>query len=125
MSVMAHRVLIVDDEPSIAQVLAEFVAEIAEVETAPDGRTALAAVIRERPDLVLLDMNMPGMSGLEVLRKLATIDATIPVILITATADDGAIADALRAGAFSYIPKPFNGRYIQHLVTAALAKSAR
>lgn len=125
MSVMAHRVLIVDDEPSIAQVVAEFVSELADVEIAGDGRTALAAVLRERPDLVLLDMNMPGMSGLDVLRTLATMDSTIPVILITATADDAVIADALRAGAFSYIPKPFNGRYIQHLVTAALAKSAR
>lgn len=120
---MAHRVLIVDDERSIAQVLAEFVSELATVEIATDGPAALAAVVRTRPDVVLLDMNMPGMSGLDVLRKLSSLDASIPVILITATADDGAIADALKAGAFSYIPKPFHGRYVQHLVTAALANA--
>jgi DNA-binding response OmpR family regulator len=120
---MAHRVLIVDDEPSIAQVLAEFVSDLATVEIASNGPAAITAALRTRPDVVLLDMNMPGMSGLDVLRHLSAIDASIPVILITATEDDTAIADALKAGAFSYIPKPFHGRYVQHLVSAALAKA--
>jgi CheY-like chemotaxis protein len=120
------RVLIVDDEPSIAALLGEYVGLLhAAVEIAANGAAAIAAVVRARPDLVLLDMNMPGMSGLEVLRRLRALDATIPVILITATADDSAVAEALKAGAFSYIPKPFNLNYVQHLVTAALAQSGR
>jgi CheY-like chemotaxis protein len=120
---MAPRILIVDDEPSVAEVLGEFVSDIGTVEIAGDGAAALAAAIRTRPDLVLLDMNMPGMSGLEVLRRLSALDARIPVIVITATADDAAIAGALKAGAFSYIPKPFTAKYVHHLVTAALAKA--
>ncbi len=119
------RVLIVDDEIAIAETLAEHAKHLGEcaVELAFNGADALKAVARARPDLVLLDMNMPGMSGLEVLRQLRTIDSAIPVIMITATTDDAAVADALRAGAFSYIPKPFSGRYIQNLIAAALASS--
>jgi DNA-binding NtrC family response regulator len=119
------RVLIVDDEPQIADVLAEALTGQHTVEIAANGPDALSAVARARPDLVLLDMNMPGMSGLDVLQSLQVIDRTIRVIMVTATGDNDAIAASLSAGAFSYIPKPFNVKYIQHLVAAALAERSK
>jgi DNA-binding response OmpR family regulator len=114
------RVLIVDDEPQVAETLAEHLGDRYAVEVVADGTAALGAVTRTRPDVVLLDMNMPGLTGLEVLRRLQAIDAAIPVIMITATEDTSAVAEALRSGAFSYIPKPFSGKYVHHLVAAAL-----
>jgi CheY-like chemotaxis protein len=119
------RVLIVDDEPEVAAVLADCVGGEHAVEMASNGKDALSAVARARPDVVLLDMNMPGMSGLEVLQHLRMVDPTLPVILVTATADNAAIAASLAAGAFSYIPKPFDVKYIKHLMAAVLVESPK
>ena len=119
------RVLIVDDERQVAELLQECVGPDYAAEIALRGADALAAARRARPDVVLLDVNMPGMSGVEVLHELRTLDATIPVIMVTATPDHSAVAEALRLGAFSYIPKPFSVKYIKHLVAAALTERAR
>ena len=119
------RVLIVDDERHIAELLRDCVGEGYATEIALRGADGLAAARRARPDVVLLDVNMPGMSGVEVLQELRALDATIPVIMVTATPDHDAVAEALRLGAFSYIPKPFNVKYIQHLVAAAVTEHDR
>ena len=116
------RVLIVDDEPPVAELLKECVGRRHVAEIALDGAAAIEAARRARPDLVLLDVNMPGMSGVEVLQQLRAMDESIAVIMVTATADHTAVAEALRLGAFSYIPKPFNVKYIQNLVEAALTE---
>jgi DNA-binding response OmpR family regulator len=117
-----RRVLIVDDEPAIAALLQESVGPDYLVEIASNGKDALAATRRMRPDVVLLDVNMPGMSGVDVLQRIRTMDSSIPVIMVTASSDNQAVADALRLGAFSYVPKPFSVKYIRHLVSAALAE---
>ena len=116
------RILIVDDEASIAETLRDHLARDHAVEVVSNGDEALAAVSRARPNVVLLDMNMPGMSGLEVLKRLQQIDATIPVIMVTGTDDVPAVGEALKLGAFSYVPKPFAAEYIRHLVAAALSR---
>jgi len=79
---------------------------------------ATHAVLRERPDVVLLDINMPRMNGVEVLKDIKKIDETIPVIMVTANEQITLAADALKTGAFGYVPKPFDFRYLDHMIAA-------
>lgn len=122
---MLAKLLIVDDEPEIADLLRDVLNEEHAVDVASNGSEAMEATTRSRPDLVLLDMHMPGASGLEVLTWLRGVDPTIPVIMVTGTDDIVLIGRALEVGALSYIPKPFNASYIRHLVAAALGPSSR
>jgi DNA-binding response OmpR family regulator len=124
--VPGNRVLIIDDDPAIIQLLSSFFEVDKDgylVDSALSGETGLAALTAHRPDVVLLDISMPGMSGLEVLKRIRLIDASIPVIMVTA-APHQATSEALRNGAFAYIPKPFDFRYIDHLVRLATERSA-
>ena len=112
------RILIVDDEPLIIEVLSEHFKASYDIETAMNGTDALAAVVRQRPDLMLLDINMPRMNGVEVLRDIKQIDETIAVIMVTANEQIALAAEALKSGAFGYVPKPFDFRYLDHMVAA-------
>ncbi|HEX5816091.1 MAG TPA: response regulator [Methylomirabilota bacterium] len=126
MAAARKRILIVDDEPLIAEVLGEHFKAAYDVETALNGTDALTAVLRHRPDLVLLDINMPRMNGVEVLKDVKKIDESIPVIMVTANEQVSVAAEALRSGAFGYVPKPFDFRYLDHMVATIFeASSAR
>jgi two-component system response regulator MprA len=114
----AKRILIVDDEPLITEVLSEHFKSDYEVETALSGTEALTAIVRQRPDIVLLDINMPRMNGVEVLRDIKQIDESIAVIMVTANEQIALAAEALKSGAFGYVPKPFDFRYLDHMVAA-------
>lgn len=124
MAAARKRILIVDDEPLIAEVLSEHFKASYEIETATNGTDALAAVLRSRPDLMLLDINMPRMNGVEVLKDVKKIDESIPVVIVTANEQVSVAADALKSGAFGYVPKPFDFRYLDHIV-ATIFDSAR
>ena len=110
------RILIVDDEPLIVEVLTEHFKDTYDIETATNGTDALAAVVRQRPDLMLLDINMPRMNGVEVLKDVKKIDESIAVIMVTANEQVSLAADALKSGALGYVPKPFDFRYLDHMV---------
>lgn len=117
---MAPRILIVDDEPQIIEVLTELIRKAhpqGTITSASTGAEALELIKAQHPDVVLLDVNMPGLSGLEVLKTIKQIDPTLPVIMVTGSTDGG---EALRGGALAYLPKPFNAQYIEHLVSCAL-----
>jgi DNA-binding NtrC family response regulator len=114
----SRRILIVDDEPLITEVLSEHFKGEYEVETALNGTDALTAILRQRPDIVLLDINMPRMNGVEVLRDIKQIDQSIAVIMVTANEQIALAAEALKSGAFGYVPKPFDFRYLDHMVAA-------
>jgi len=111
-----RRLLIVDDEPLILEVLSEHFKAEYEVETALNGADALGAIVRARPDVVMLDINMPRMNGVEVLKDVKKIDESIAVIMVTANEQVSLAADALKSGAFGYVPKPFDFRYLDHMV---------
>jgi DNA-binding NtrC family response regulator len=118
-----RRVLIVDDEPLILEVLSEhFKGGDFEVETAPNGADALGAILRQRPDVVLLDINMPRMNGVEVLKDIKQIDESIAVIMVTANEQVQLAAEALKSGAFGYVPKPFDFRYLDHMLATIFDK---
>jgi CheY-like chemotaxis protein len=89
------------------------------VEAAPDGEAALAALGRLRPDLVLLDVRMPGIDGVEVLRRIRRADPDVPVIMVTANEDVALAKEMLKLGAFDYVAKPFDFSYLDRGVSEA------
>ena len=100
------RILIVDDSPTQIALLELTLADAGyETLTAPDGNTALKMLAVESPDLILTDLHMPGISGLELVEQVRKQFPSIPVVLMTADGTDMIAVEALRAGAASYIPK--------------------
>jgi DNA-binding NtrC family response regulator len=117
-----RRLLLVDDEPLILEVLTEHFKADYDVATALNGADALEAVLWVRPDVVLLDINMPRMNGIEVLRDIKQIDPSIAVIMVTANEQITLAAESLTGGAFAYVPKPFDFRYLDHMLASILDK---
>ena len=114
------RILVVDDEEPVRDVLCEyFESQGFGVEGAPDGEAALAALGRLRPDLVLLDVRMPGIDGVEVLRRIRRADPDVPVIMVTANEDVALAKEMLKLGAFDYVAKPFDFSYLDRGVSEA------
>ena len=103
-----HRILVIDDEQSIRELLKEFLQTKGyEVSTAPDGESGLELLKENTFDLFLLDLMMPGISGLDVLRQRESEKIEIPCIVITAHASVQTAVEAMKLGAFDYISKPF------------------
>ena len=119
-------VLVVDDETAIARMLKDALGVFQHdhaytVETAADGIDALAALKRQRYDLILLDMYMPRMSGLQLLEEMRRLNVQTPVLMLTGNDDARTAADALSSGIFAYIPKPFDLQHLEHLVFLAVS----
>jgi len=111
---MTGRVLVVDDDCDVVEILREFLsAKGYEVLTANDGAEALRKVKEERPHLILLDIQMPRMDGLEVLRQLRQINQEVGVIMITGVNEQEIARKAMELGAFDYIVKPLDLPYLQ------------
>ena len=115
-----RRLLVVDDEREVVDVLKEHFEGTYDVDTAADGKKALKLIRARRPDLILLDIQMPGLNGLEVMKRIQSVDPKPVVIVVTATDDTDVAAEAMTQGAFSYVPKPFDFQYLDHLVAVAL-----
>jgi len=119
------RILIVDDEEPVCEVLGEYFATQGyAVETAGSGADALAVVARARPDLVLLDIRMPGLDGVETLRRIRALDGGVVVIMVTANEDVALARETLKIGAFDYVAKPFDFSYLDRAVAAAFLQAA-
>ncbi len=102
-----QRVLIIDDEPGARQSLADYLADLDfVVTTADNGRLGLASIAQQRPDVVLLDLRMPEMSGLELLERLRNEAPTLPTIVVSGAAQVADAVEALRLGAWDYLIKP-------------------
>lgn len=125
---MAQRkanILVVEDDPDICEVLAyNLDREGYRVNTAADGDEGLLAARRDSPDLVLLDVMLPGTDGVEVCRKLKSDPLTsgIPVIMVTARGDESDVVLGLGLGADDYIPKPFSAKELMARVRAVLRR---
>ena len=113
-----------DDERPVLDVLSEYIqSQGYATHTASGGAEALAAVERERPDLVLLDLRMPGIDGLEVLRRLRQAGPRPAVIMVTANEDLALARETLKSGAFDYVAKPFDFQYLDRVVAAAMVEA--
>jgi two-component system response regulator ResD len=118
-------ILVVDDEPTIAEVVARYLTRAGyETRTASDGPSAVAAAAVRRPDLVVLDIMLPGLDGLEVMRRLhEDSDERLPVILLTAKGEEADRLIGLRQGADDYVVKPFSPRELVARVDAVLRRT--
>jgi DNA-binding NarL/FixJ family response regulator len=115
------RILIVDDHRVIAEALVKLLAERFEIaDTIDDGRTVCAAVSRLRPDLVLLDLSMRVVNGIEALRQLRERGAAARVIVLTMHADASLAVEALRAGASGYVLKESSGEELVNAIDQVL-----
>jgi len=121
------RVLVVDDEPMVREVVGRYLArEGYQVSEASDGPGALAAVDAFHPDLVVLDVMLPGRSGFEVLRTLRSRgDAAPPIILLTARVEESDRVLGLELGADDYVVKPFSPRELVARVRTVLRRAKR
>jgi CheY-like chemotaxis protein len=116
------KILIVDDEPEVRQVLQEFLSGRGyDVLVAESGSAALDVLGVDQPDLVLLDVTMPGMDGVETLRRIVALQPPVPVIMVTANADIATTSKLLAMGAVDYIPKPFDLDYLDQAVSIQVA----
>jgi len=125
-----RRVLVVDDEAEVRKALAGILRamrypDALEIEEVADGQAGLDAVIRQRPDLILLDLHMPRMSGLTLLEHIRDVQTRVPIIVVSATEDSKVAAEALRPGAVAYLPKPFDPRHVETLVATFFDSAKR
>ncbi len=122
---MAQMILIVEDELDLVQVLRDYLEKAGfQVDAVSNGTAALSTIQHRSPDLILLDLNLPGMDGLDVARELRRF-SEVPVIMITARVDETDKLIGLELGADDYITKPFSPREVVARVRAVLRRSQR
>ena len=120
-----QTILVVDDEPRIAQLARDYLEHAGfAVLAAGDGHVALATAHARRPDLVVLDLGLPGMDGLDVARALRR-DSDVPIIMLTARDDELDRVLGLELGADDYVTKPFSPRELVARVRAVLRRAER
>jgi DNA-binding response OmpR family regulator len=119
------RILVVDDEPNIREVVELYLRRGGfEVEVAGDGAAALTAIERKIPDLIVLDLMMPAIDGLQVTRALRQSEANIPIIMLTAKGEESDRIAGLEMGADDYVTKPFSPKELVARVKAVLRRAS-
>lgn len=117
---MSSRILVVDDDVALAEMIGIVLeGEGYTVSTCPDGAKAVAAFQEHHPDLVLLDVMLPGMDGFAVCAALRA-ESNVPIVMLTARSDTADVVTGLEAGADDYVPKPFKPRELVARVRARL-----
>jgi DNA-binding response OmpR family regulator len=119
------RVLVVDDDATVSEILSHYLArEGFEVDTVADGSRALERAHAWKPDVVVLDLMLPGTSGLEICRRLRASEASsVPIIMLTARGEERERVFGLRLGADDYIVKPFSPREVAARVSSVLRRT--
>jgi DNA-binding response OmpR family regulator len=118
-------ILVVDDEPKIVQIARDYLEHAGfRVATAADGRGALRAVARERPDLIVLDLRLPDMDGLDVTRSVRQ-SSVVPIIMLTARGEETDKLVGLELGADDYMTKPFSPKELVARVRAVLRRGTQ
>jgi DNA-binding response OmpR family regulator len=121
---MSQTILVIDDEPQIADLCRDYlVAAGYDVLTASDGPHGLALARRERPDLIVLDLMLPGMDGLDVCRELRR-ESRVPIIMLTARVEESDKLVGLELGADDYLTKPFSPRELVARVRTVLRRAS-
>jgi len=123
MELTGETILVVDDDPYIQQALEDRLVSLGYgVLVSADGKQALEMVERHRPQLILLDIEIPGMKGLDVLKEIRRRELDIPVIMITAYGSIDVAVQAMKEGAYDFIPKPFQSGHIGLVVQKAMER---
>jgi len=117
------KILIVDDEENFLTILSSLMKKQGhKVVTAGDGKKALKLIHMEAPDVLLSDVKMPGMDGIELLKKAKELDPDLPVVMITGFADIPGAVNMIKLGAHDYLPKPFDNNEVIRVVQRALTE---
>ena len=120
------KILVVDDDPKVSWIISEGLGEEYEIDAAQDGQEAISYLTKKpigtRPDLVLLDIKMPGQSGLEVLDKIKKIDSSLDVIMLSGHGETQNIVESIKKGATEFINKPFDVKELEIHIRTVLEK---
>ena len=117
------RVLIVDDEEAICELISHLLEQEGFVPlVALDGKTALQQLRSGSPDAMIVDLNLPDLDGLEILRQAKALDEDLPVMVLTAHAQVHGAVEAMRAAAFDYLAKPYDHQELVRVVHRAVAQ---
>ncbi len=118
------KILVADDSPIIQRIIINALSDMkdAEVVTASNGEEAVAAVNESEFDMILMDWNMPRMTGIDALRRIRLLGDSTPVIMVTTESERGNIIEALKAGASNYIIKPFEPHVISEKIMETLER---
>ena len=122
MSKQKTKILVIDDDPKVSWILSEGLSSKFEFLSARDGSEGIQMVSTEKPELILLDIKMPGMSGLEVLEKLNKIDDRPEVIMVSGHGETNYIVESVKLGAAEFVNKPFDVQEIEIHINGVLEK---
>ena len=120
------RILLVDDSRTIRNIQKNTLAGMGHTDVleAADGQEALTVLAAQRPDLMLLDWNMPNMDGITLIRKVRETDKALPMIMVTTEAERSRVMEALKAGVNNYVVKPFTAETLGEKIQQTMAKAA-
>jgi DNA-binding response OmpR family regulator len=117
----APMILVVDDEAHVSEMLEEYFAELGyAVQVATTGGEALALVMAERPDAVILDMRLPDTTGDQLLAKFWALDSSLPIVMLSGNDEEDTARQMIAAGALQYLQKPFDFNLLRQTVVAAV-----
>jgi two-component system response regulator (stage 0 sporulation protein F) len=116
----SKRVLVVDDNPVIQDILRQFLGKGYQVDAVGNASQGLAAVVQKSPDVLLLDVRMPGVDGLSLLKSLRGMGVNAPIFVMTGYDSTQVALEALENGATGYLPKPFDLIHLDRLIAHAL-----
>lgn len=117
------KILVIDDDPKVSWLLNEGFGENYQIASARDGKKGLEMLSQDRPDLILLDIKMPGMEGLEVLDKIKSIDGFVDVIMLSGHGDTKNVVESIKKGAAEFVNKPFDVKELEIHIQNVLEKS--
>jgi CheY-like chemotaxis protein len=118
------RILIVDDNSVVQDVLKQFFEGRYQIQLASNASQALSLIVRQPPALVLLDVKMPGLDGLSLLKSLRETGVSVPIFLMTGYDSLQVAQEALNSGANAYLPKPFDLLHLDRLIAEAVGSAA-
>lgn len=120
------KILLVDDSRTIRNIQKNTLKTLGhtDVMEAADGLEALAAIEQQRPDLMLVDWNMPNMDGITLVRKVRESDQTLPMIMVTTEAEKSRVLEAVKAGVNNYVVKPFTADTLAEKINQTMTKMA-
>jgi two-component system, chemotaxis family, chemotaxis protein CheY len=119
------KILLVDDSRTIRNIQKNTLKTLGheDVVEAADGLEALACIAKERPELMLVDWNMPNMDGITLIRKVRETDKTLPIIMVTTEAEKSRVLEAVKAGVNNYVVKPFTADTLAEKISQTMAKT--
>jgi two-component system chemotaxis response regulator CheY len=119
------KILLVDDSRTIRNIQKSTLKTLGyeDVDEAADGLEALASIAKQKPELLLVDWNMPNMDGITLIRKIRESDKTLPIIMVTTEAEKSRVLEAVKAGVNNYVVKPFTAETLADKINQTMGRA--